>query len=187
MLVPIASYKPFPQATPRDLPPWVPLYLTAFAENGKETLSANTAGISVRLVRLLRSAHPGFAEAEEDAKAFYLDRLEASLPGTSKPIGTIARLKADRADRFETALIVAKANGLADTPPPPGLEELMKNWPDEVTDVTLASLAEDHDDPGCAFLWESLTPEQQAKGHRALAELRASIAGDVIVETTPTT
>lgn len=130
---------------PADLPPWSLIYLTKLAETGAPMLSASTAGVSRRVVRQLQESHAGFAEAIEDSRDHYLDTLETGLPDSKAPIGRIARLKADRANRYETALIVANVtnNHNSLTVAPAGLDPtgFLRACLADATPATLALLA----------------------------------------------
>lgn len=120
----LPPFKPFPEGVPEDLPPWATVYLATLAETGGPTLSANAAGVTPRLVRQLQDAHPAFAEAARDAVQYYHDVLAKDLPGTSKPVGGIARLKSINPVLWETALIVSNVqhNTLNVGAPPPGID-----------------------------------------------------------------
>lgn len=67
------------------------VYLEALAHHGMKVHAARECGVSLEVIRLERKKNQAFADMEEEAKGFYIERLEAEAfrrghDGVDRPV-----------------------------------------------------------------------------------------------------
>jgi hypothetical protein len=102
-----AAAEPDPEPVPGE--DWSVVYLLVLAKHGNPTLAARRADVTPRTVKKRRAADAEFDHLWCEALDSYLDALEESLGQMNNPIAKIARLRADRKERYLEKLQVAQA------------------------------------------------------------------------------
>ena len=80
--------------------PWEQVYLATLGKHGNAAKAAQIAGVTPRIVKARREAFPEFNQLWAEAMDGYLDKIEEELGDLKNPIAKIARLRADRPERY---------------------------------------------------------------------------------------
>jgi hypothetical protein len=140
-----SAVKPAPAS---DTRPWQEIFLEFYARWGSISHAAKVARVTAPFVRKHQAADADFASRFEAAHEEFVDGLEKRLvemaEGKAGFLATIARLKAERPNKYVDKLQVAGAVAhVHTTPPPDEIKALLRAMLADSLPETHAALAAD--------------------------------------------
>jgi hypothetical protein len=108
---------------------WETVYLEVLSKRGNMSTAAKMAGTTNRIVKARRDESPEFNAQWMEAMDAYLDSVEEDLGALKNPIAKIARLRADRPDRYLEKHQLAVAGTILNAhfaPPPDEINSLLQ-------------------------------------------------------------